>query len=209
MRLFVTGASGWIGSPTVRNLLAAGHQVVGLARSQEAATAVEALGADVVRGDLVDVELLRDEAAKSDGVVHLGFRHDVAFSGDYQTAADTDKRAIAAFGDALERSDRPLVVAAGTLGLAPGRVGTEQDMPDPSLHPRTANAYAAAALADRGVRSIVVRFAPTVHGEGDHGFIATLVDIARDTGVSAYVGEGRNRWPAVHHRVPRSQSGGP
>ena len=198
MRIFVTGASGWIGSPTSSKLIDAGHQVVGLARSDAAAATVAATCAEVVRGALDDLDLLRAEAARSDGVVHLAFRHDVAFSGDYQAAADSDRLAIDAFGAALEASDRPLVVASGTLGLAPGRVGTERDRPDPSLHPRIQNAYATLALADRGVRAVVIRFAPTVHGAGDHGFIATLVDIARDTGVSAYIDAGTNRWPAVH-----------
>jgi nucleoside-diphosphate-sugar epimerase len=198
MRIFVTGASGWIGSPSARELLRAGHQVVGLARSAAAAAAVEDTGATVVRGSLDDLGLLRAQASRSDGVVHLAFRHDLAFTGDFQGAVDTDRNAIEAFGDALEASDRPLIVAAGTLGLAPGRVGTERDMPHPSVHPRTPNAYAALALADRGIRSIVIRFAPTVHGSGDHGFMATLVDIARDSGLSGYIGDGTNRWPAVH-----------
>ncbi len=198
MRIFLTGASGWIGSPTTSKLIDAGHQVIGLARSDQAAATVAGLGAGVVRGSLDDLDLLRAEAARSDGVVHLAFRHDVAFSGDYQAAADSDRLAIEALGSSLEGSDRPLIVASGTLGLAPGRVGTERDRPDPSQHPRIQNAYTALALADRGVRSVVIRFAPTVHGVGDHGFIATLVDIARDTNVSAFIGEGANRWPAVH-----------
>jgi nucleoside-diphosphate-sugar epimerase len=198
MRFFVTGASGWIGTPTTRELLGAGHEVVGLARSDAAAAAVEDAGATVVRSSLDDLDLLRAEASRSDGVVHLAFRHDLAFTGDFQGAVDTDRHAIEALGDALEASARPLIVAGGTLGLAPGRVGTERDMPDPAMHPRNPNAYAALALADRGVRSIVIRFAPTVHGAGDHGFIATLVQIARDSGLSGYLGEGTNRWPAVH-----------
>jgi nucleoside-diphosphate-sugar epimerase len=115
-----------------------------------------------------------------------------------QEAAQTDLRAIEAIGTTLEGTDRPMVIAAGTLGLAPGRVGTEQDMPDPGLHPRIANAHVSMSFADRGVRSVIVRFAPTVHGTGDHGFMATLVGIARDKGVSAYIDDGANRWPAVH-----------
>jgi nucleoside-diphosphate-sugar epimerase len=198
MRYFVTGASGWIGSATVRELIVAGHQVAGLARSDDAASTVDAMGADVVRGSLGDLDLLAAEAARSDGVVHLAFRHDVAFTGDFATAVESDRRAIERFGEALAGTGRPLLIASGTLGLAPGRVGTEADRPDPAAHPRIANAYAALALADRGVRSIVVRFAPTVHGAGDHGFVATLVDIARESGVSGYLGDGGNRWPAVH-----------
>ncbi|MEO6701353.1 MAG: SDR family oxidoreductase [Jatrophihabitantaceae bacterium] len=195
MRIFVTGASGWIGSATVTELLAGGHQVLGLARSDASAAAVAALGAEVLRGELDDLDSLRAGAADSDGVVHLGYNHDFS---QMPAAARTDLQAIEAIGAVLAGSGRPLVIASGTLGLAQGRVGTEQDRPDPGVHPRTGNADAALALADRGVRSVVVRFAPTVHGAGDHGFVATLVGIARDSGVSGYVGDGANRWPAVH-----------
>jgi nucleoside-diphosphate-sugar epimerase len=198
MRYFVTGASGWIGSASIRSLVGTGHEAVGLARSDEAAAAVEASGAAVVRGSLDDLDLLREQAAATDGVVHMAFRHDVAFSGDFATAADSDLKAIEAFGDALEGSGKPLVIASGTLGLAPGQIGTERDRPDRAANPRIANAYATLDLAERGVRSIVIRFAPTVHGEGDHGFVATLVEIARETKVSGYLGDGGNRWPAVH-----------
>ncbi|MBI1376293.1 MAG: NAD-dependent epimerase/dehydratase family protein [Frankiales bacterium] len=195
MRLFVTGASGWIGSATVRSLLAAGHEVVGLARSTGSAETVERLGARARRGDLTDLDSLRAGAADSDGVVHLAYLHDFSRIAD---AARLDLEAITALGEALEGSGRPLVVASGTMGLAPGRVGTEGDVPDPSAHPRSASAYAVAALADRGVRGVVVRFAPTVHGPGDRGFVAALVAAARERGVSAYVDDGANRWPAVH-----------
>jgi nucleoside-diphosphate-sugar epimerase len=195
MRVFVTGASGWIGSAVVSELLDSGHHVVGLARSDTAAAAVTALGAEVLRGDLDDLDSLRAGAAASDGVVHLGYNHD--FSRMAQ-AAHTDLQAIEAIGTTLAGTDRPLVIASGTLGLAPGRVGTEQDMPDPSLHPRIANAQLALSFVERGVRSLIVRFAPTVHGAGDHGFMAALVGIARDKGVSAYIDDGANRWPAVH-----------
>ncbi|CAN5471334.1 SDR family oxidoreductase [soil metagenome] len=195
MRVFVTGASGWIGSAVTSELIGSGHQVVGLARSDSSAAAVEALGAEVVRGELDDLDTLRAAATASDGVIHLGYNHDFSAMG---AAAQTDLRAIEVIGEALEASDRPLVIASGTLGLAPGRVGTEQDHPDAGMHPRIANAVAALALADRGVRSSVVRFAPTVHGTGDHGFVATLVGIARQKGVSAYIGDGTNRWPAGH-----------
>ena len=198
MRIFVTGASGWIGAPTVRKLVEAGHEVTGLARSDRAAAAVTASGATAVRGSLDDVDVLAAEASQSDGVVHLAFRHDIAFTGDYEGASSSDREAIDTFGDALAGSDRPLLIASGTLGLAPGRIGTERDMPETSANPRLANAQATLALATRGVRSIVVRFAPTVHGTGDQGFVATLVDIARETGVSGYLGDGTNRWPAVH-----------
>ncbi|MGF7236736.1 MAG: SDR family oxidoreductase [Frankia sp.] len=195
MRVFVTGASGWIGSAVIPELLNAGHKVLGLARSDTAAAAVTTLGAEVFRGGLDDVDSLRAGAAASDGVVHLAYNHD--FSRMAQ-AAQTDLQAIDALGTTLEGTERPLVVASGTLGLASGRVGTERDMPDPSGHPRIANAQAALSFATRGVRSSIVRFSPTVHGAGDHGFVAALVAIARDKGVSGYIADGTNRWPAVH-----------
>ncbi|MDH6133020.1 nucleoside-diphosphate-sugar epimerase [Kitasatospora sp. MAA4] len=207
MRVFITGASGWIGSALVPELLGAGHQVVGLARSDESAAALAASGAEVHRGTLDDLDGLRAAAAASDGVIHLAFKHDLAFSGDFPAAAAADRRAIDVFGDALADSDRPLVIASGVLGLAPGRVATEADghVFDPDAPPlmrgvetRMANAQAAVGLASRGVRSSAVRLAPTVHGDGDHGFLATLVGIARDKGVSGYPGDGSNRWPAVH-----------
>ncbi|MCU7723602.1 SDR family oxidoreductase [Actinoplanes sp. KI2] len=198
MRIFVTGASGWIGSPTVAELLKAGHQVVGLARSDASAAKVAALGAEVRRGDLADLDGLRAAAADSDGVIHLGYNH-ADFSPDGMAAAAAlDRAAIDAIGDTLAGSDRPLVIASGVIGLVNDRPGTEHDRPDARLHPRMANAAATLALADRGVRSAVVRFAPTVHGRGDQGFVATLVDIARRSGVSGYPGDGGNRWPAVH-----------
>lgn len=195
MRVFVTGASGWIGSAAIAELLAAGHEVVGLARSDDAAAKVAALGADVQRGTLADLDVLRLAAKDADGVVHLGYIHDFSSMED---AAATDLNAIGAFGDALAGTDRPLVVAAGVMGLAAGRVLTEGDTPDAAVHPRTANAAAALELARRGVRASIIRFAPTVHGDGDHGFVARLVAIARDRGVSGYVDDGRNHWPAIH-----------
>jgi nucleoside-diphosphate-sugar epimerase len=198
MRIFVTGASGWIGAPTVEQLVGDGHEVVGLARSDEAAATVASTGATVLRGSLDDLDILRDAASASDGVLHLAFRHDIAFTGDFAGAVDTDRRAIETFGDALEGSNRPLVIASGTLGLPTGKVGTEQDRPDPNAHPRIANAHLTLSLADRKVRSSVIRYAPTVHGAGDHGFIATLVEIARTHQVAGYLGDGSNRWPAVH-----------
>lgn len=195
MRVFVTGASGWIGSATVRELVGAGHQVLGLARSDTAAASVAALGAEVLRGGLDDPDSLRAGAEASDGVVHLAYHHDFS---QMERAAQLDRQAIEAIGAVLEGTDRPLVIASGLAGFAPGRSVTERDQPDPGVHPRLANAQATLALAARGVRSSVVRFAPTVHGDGDPGFVAVLVGIAREKGVAAYIGDGENRWAAVH-----------
>jgi nucleoside-diphosphate-sugar epimerase len=195
MRFFVTGASGWIGSASIKELLANGHQVLGLARSDRSAERVAALGAEVLRGDLNDLEGLAAGAAAADGVLHLGYHHDFSQMAE---AAELDRAAIETFAAALENSGKPLMIASGTLGLSVGRPATEEDDADPSAHPRIANARATLALADRGIRSIVTRFPPTVHGAGDHGFIAALVGFARENGVSGYVGEGGNRWPAVH-----------
>jgi nucleoside-diphosphate-sugar epimerase len=195
MRVFVTGASGWIGSAVVPELLNAGHQVLGLARSDTAAESLAAVGAEVHRGGLDDPDSLRTGVADSDGVVHLAYNHDFS---RMQQAAQTDLQAIEAIGSALVGTDRPLVIASGLLGLTLGRVATERDEPEPGMHPRIAGARAAISFATRGVRSVIVRFAPTVHGAGDHGFVATLVGIAREKGVSGYIDDGGNRWPAVH-----------
>lgn len=195
MRILVTGASGWIGSASARELVAAGHEVVGLARSDAAAEAIAAAGLEVARGDIDDLDRLRAVAASCDGVVHMAYKHDFSRMAD---AAQTDRRAIELFGEVLEGSGNPLVIASGVAGLSMGRPSTEQDVPDAGSHQRVANAAATLALAERGVRSSVVRFAPTVHGAGDHGFVARLVAIAREKGVSGYVGDGSNRWPAVH-----------
>lgn len=201
MHVFVTGGSGWIGSATVPGLLAAGHQVTGLARSDASAAKLTAAGAGVVRGTLGDRDVLYDAAAAADGVLHLAFHHDIAFSGGFAEAVDTDRRAIETFGEALADTGRPLVMASGLLAVAPGRVATERDGLEPvpdQPGDRHAVSRTAIALADRGVRPSVVRLAPTVHGDGDQGFIATLTATARETGVSGYVGDGSARWPAVH-----------
>jgi nucleoside-diphosphate-sugar epimerase len=197
MRVFVTGASGWIGSAVVPELIGAGHQVLGLARSDSSAAAIVAAGAEVLRGELGELDTLRAGAASSDGVIHLAFIHDFT---DFEASVGADRRAIETMGAALEGSGKPLVIASGTAAV-PGRVATERDesASGSPVAGRLENARVAVDLAARGVRSSVVGLPRTVHGEGDsHGFIARLIKIARDSGVSGYVGDGSNRWPAVH-----------
>ncbi|OBB69825.1 MULTISPECIES: SDR family oxidoreductase [unclassified Mycobacterium] len=197
MHVFVTGATGHIGSAVVDELLKAGHHVTGLARSDESAAALVAKGVGVHRGDLDDPDGLRAAAAASDGVIHLAFRHDFD---DFAAAAETDLRAVQAIGEELVGSDRPLVSTSGTLLLSllgQGGLGTEQDTVPGG--PRADSENAVIALAERGVRSSVVRLSPLVHSNLDHhGFTNHLIDTARDTGVSGYIGDGANRWPAVH-----------
>jgi nucleoside-diphosphate-sugar epimerase len=205
MRIFVTGASGWIGSAVVPELQEAGHEVVGLARSEASAERLEAVGVIVQRGEIDDPDGLAKAAADSDGVIHLAFQHEVAFGGNFAAAAAADRRAVEAMGAALADSDRPFVLASGILGLTAGRVATEDDGLVPSAEVRAnpasrrlATALLTLSLAGTGVRSSVLRLPPTVHGDGDHGFVAILVGIARQRGVAGYVGHGNNRWPAVH-----------
>jgi nucleoside-diphosphate-sugar epimerase len=196
MRVFVTGATGWIGSAVVTELLDAGHEVVGLARSAASAAKLDDRGVDVVRGDLEDLSMLKAQAAAADGVIHTAYNHD-----DFNRFADAavlNQRALEAFAEALESTDKPLVFSSGTGLDAPGRLATENDLPPKDGHPRAASEHARIDMAARGIRVSSIRHPPTVHGDGDHGFIAILTETARTSGVSGYIGDGANRWPAVH-----------
>lgn len=196
MRVFVTGASGWIGSAVTEELQAHGHHVMGLARSEASAARITAFGADVARGELTDLDVLKEAASTADAVIHLGFVHDFA---RFAESGLIERAAVAALGETLAGTDRALLLASG-VAFPKGRPLTELD---PSTHvgaeaPRGGSEALAMEFADRGVRTVALRFAPTVHGRGDHGFSATIAGVARRTGVSGYIGDGANRWPAVH-----------
>ena len=217
MRVFVTGATGWIGSAVVKDLTAAGHEVTGLARTQEGARTLKKLGGSARIGTLGDRALLREAAAQSDGVIHTAFIHRLShmdwatrfrlFAGALnggivpsfmRILSETEARAIEALGSGLEGSGRPLVVTSGVLFLPPGKISTETDNHVPNAPNRSFSENAALSFVPRGVRASIIRLPPTVHGAGDHGFIAHLIKAARKKGASVYIGDGANRWPAVH-----------
>jgi len=193
MRVFVTGAAGFVGSAVVQELLAHGHEVLGLSRSEAGLAQLEAAGAEAVFGTLDDHDVLTRSASACDGVIHTAFNHDFS---KFAENAQQDGRAIGVLGAALEGTTKPILVTSGTAMLASGRMATEEDRP--GGHSPRISEPSADALVAKGVRASVVRLAPTTHGAGDHGFVPMLIDLAREKGVAAYIGEGDNRWSAVH-----------
>ena len=197
MRVFVTGATGFVGSAVVKELIGAGHKVLGLARSEANAAALTAAGAEIHLGDLDDLESLREGAAAADGVIHAGFIHDWA---NIAKSCETDRIAIETLGAALAGSDRLLIITSGTALLSPGHLATEDIVPvyTPGSFPRVLSEVAAHRMMQEGAKVAIMRLPPSVHGDGDHGFVPILIGVARQKGVAAYVGEGLNLWPAVH-----------
>jgi nucleoside-diphosphate-sugar epimerase len=195
MRVFVTGATGFIGSAIVEDLLAAGHHVVGLARSDTSAKLLESLGVEVLRGSLDDLDSLKHGAAGSDGVIHCAFVHDFS---NFASSVKKDQLAIQTLGAALEGTNRPLIVSSGILGVSKNQPVTEQDQANPETFLRALAEEITLSFSSKDVRSSLIRLPPSVHGKGDHGFIPGIIAIAREKGVSAYIGDGLNRWPSVH-----------
>lgn len=197
MRVFVTGASGFVGSAIVEELLKKGHEVLGLVRSGNAVRQLEAAGATPVQGDVNDPEMLRRGVADSDAVIHTAFNHDFS---QFKASCEADRKVIETLGDALSGSDKPFVVTTGIGLLRYDRPVTENDLLNAKsdVIPRAATDEAANAVAAKGVDVYMVRLPPSVHGAGDHGFVPMIIDIAREKGESAYIGDGGNRWPAVH-----------
>lgn len=195
MRIFVTGATGFVGSAVVSNLLAHGHEVLGLVRSEAGATALSATGAAVHHGSIYDLDSLRAGARDADGVIHTAFNHDFS---RYVENCETDRTVVTTLANALAGSDRPLVVTSGTALVQVGRPAVEDDRAEPGRHPRIATDEAVEAALERGINASLMRLPPTVHGLGDHGFVPMLIEVARQKGFSAYIGDGANRWAAVH-----------
>ncbi|SHK08769.1 Nucleoside-diphosphate-sugar epimerase [Anaerocolumna jejuensis DSM 15929] len=195
MRIFITGATGFVGSAVAKELMGAGYEVLGLARSDEAVKSLSAAGVQVHKGDLEDLESLRAGAANADGVIHTAFNHDFT---KFKDSTETDRRAIEAIGTELAGSGRPFIVTSAIGILPQGHLVSEETEPVTGPHSRGLSEQTVIQFAGKGVRTSVIRLAPSVHGEGDHNFIPNLIRLAKEKGVSAYIGEGSNRWPAVH-----------